>query len=110
MNRWIALLDKVTSVEENIAKIKEETKKILIISIGQDKKALEIAKDLRKNNIDSQNINNNDIWLYKLDSSGNETESWTSVSNFEANNIIYNSVNKNIINLRFLIFKNGFKY
>jgi hypothetical protein len=46
--------------------------------------------------IDSQNINNNDIWLYKLDSSGNETESWTSVSNFEANNIIYNSVNKNI--------------
>jgi hypothetical protein len=46
--------------------------------------------------IDSQNINNDDVWLYKLDSNGNELDAWTSVSNFEANNIIYNSLNKNI--------------
>ena len=46
--------------------------------------------------IDSQNINNNDVWLYKLNTAGDEIESWTSVSNFEANNIIYNSLNKSI--------------
>ena len=46
--------------------------------------------------IDSQNINNDDVWLYRLDSTGAESELWTSVSNFEANNIIYNSINKSI--------------
>lgn len=46
--------------------------------------------------IDNQNINNDDVWLYQLDNNGNESTLWTSVSNFEANNIIYNSVNKNI--------------
>lgn len=49
--------------------------------------------------IDSININDTDIWLYKLDSQGTESEYWTPVSNFEANNIIYNSVKKNIRNI-----------
>lgn len=44
-------------------------------------------------------INNNDVWLYRLDKSGIESEEWTKVSNFEGNNIIYNSVNKNIRNI-----------
>jgi hypothetical protein len=46
--------------------------------------------------IDAQNINNNDVWLYKLDKNGVETDLWSQVSNFEANNIIYNSLNKGI--------------
>ena len=46
--------------------------------------------------IDAQNINNNDVWLYKLDTNGAESELWSQVSNFEANNIIYNSLNKSI--------------
>ena len=46
--------------------------------------------------IDAQNINNSDVWLYKLDSAGQEDILWTPVSNFEANNVIYNSVSKNI--------------
>jgi hypothetical protein len=46
--------------------------------------------------VDAQNINNSDVWLYKLNSAGQEEVAWTSVSNFEANNVIYNSVNKNI--------------
>ena len=46
--------------------------------------------------IDAQNINNSDVWLYKLDSAGREDTLWTPVSNFEANNVIYNSVSKNI--------------
>lgn len=49
--------------------------------------------------IDANNINNSDVWLYKLDQNGLETSEWTKVSNFEGNNIIYNSLNKNIRNI-----------
>jgi hypothetical protein len=50
-------------------------------------------------NVGTTGINNNDIWLYRLDQSGNELEEWTKVSDFEGNNIIYNSVSKNIRNI-----------
>lgn len=46
--------------------------------------------------LDASNINNTDVWLYKLNQNGLEDVLWTPVSNFEANNIIYNSINKNI--------------
>jgi hypothetical protein len=46
--------------------------------------------------IDSQSINNTDVWLYKLDQNGLESSFWTKVSSMEGNNIIYNSLNKNI--------------
>jgi len=49
--------------------------------------------------IDATNINNSDVWLYKLDSFGNENEQWTKVDSVEGNNIIYNSLNKNIRNI-----------
>lgn len=46
--------------------------------------------------IDTPGINNNDVWLYALDTNGLESKLWNKVSNFEGNNIIYNSINKNI--------------
>ena len=48
--------------------------------------------------IGTANINDSDIWLYRLDKNGEETDSglWTKVPSVEGNNIIYNSVNKNI--------------
>ena len=47
--------------------------------------------------IDAQNINNSDVWLYKLDSAGAPTEKWTQVPNVAGFNVIYNtSTNKNI--------------
>jgi hypothetical protein len=49
--------------------------------------------------IDNPNINNSDVWLYGLDSIGFETDLWTKVDAVEGNNIIYNSVNKNIRNI-----------
>jgi hypothetical protein len=49
--------------------------------------------------IDTTNINDTDIWLYKLDSNGNEQELWTKVDSVEGNNIIYNSISKNIRNV-----------
>jgi hypothetical protein len=57
--------------------------------------------------IDAQNINNTDVWLYKLDKDGNEDVLWTPVSNFEANNIIYNSVNKSIRSIYSVITRNN---
>lgn len=49
--------------------------------------------------IDTENINNNDVWLYKLDQNGLESDEWTKVPSFEGNNIIYNSLSKNIRNI-----------
>mgnify|MGYP000960795306 CR=1 FL=1 len=47
-------------------------------------------------NVDTDNINNSDVWLYKLDSNNFEDELWTKVSAIEGNNIIYNSISKNV--------------
>lgn len=47
-------------------------------------------------NINTQNVNNTDIWLWQLDGNGNETTLWTQVPALTGNNIIYNSLNQNI--------------
>ena len=49
--------------------------------------------------IDAENINNSDVWLYKLDNNGREDEYWTKVDAIEGNNVIYNSLSKNIRNV-----------
>jgi hypothetical protein len=49
--------------------------------------------------IDAANINQTDVWLYKLDANGVEKEYWNRVSSFEGNNVIYNSLKKNIRNI-----------
>ena len=47
----------------------------------------------------TQNINNNDVWLYKLDEKGLESELWSKIPALEGNNVIYNSLNKSIRNI-----------
>lgn len=49
--------------------------------------------------VDAVNINNDDVWLYRLDQNGIESEYWAQVPSFEGNNIIYNSLNKSIRNI-----------
>ena len=49
--------------------------------------------------IDSPNINNDDVWLYKLSATGAQQGLWTKVSSLTGNNIAYNSVNANIRNI-----------
>ena len=49
--------------------------------------------------IETPNINNSDVWLYKLNSLGNEDELWTQVDSVEGNNIIYNNLNKDQRNI-----------
>jgi len=57
--------------------------------------------------LDSTNINDSDVWLYKLDQSGIESEKWSKVSSFEGNNIIYNSLNKSIRNIYGVVTRAG---
>ena len=49
--------------------------------------------------IDANNINNSDVWLYRLDNNGAESEYWTQIPSLTGNNVIYNSLNKNIKNI-----------
>ncbi len=49
--------------------------------------------------VDAVNINNDDVWLYKLDSTGLESEYWAKIPALEGNNTIYNSLSKNIRNI-----------
>ena len=44
--------------------------------------------------IDNRNINNSDVWLYKLDEFGQLLEEWTQVPSLSGNNAIYNSLAK----------------
>ena len=51
--------------------------------------------------VGTTNINDTDVWLYRLDKNGKELDEnlWTKVPSIEGNNIIYNSVNKSIKNI-----------
>jgi hypothetical protein len=57
--------------------------------------------------IATQNINNNDIWLYQLDQNGLESNLWTQVSATTGNNVIYNSLNKNIKDIYTVVTRAG---
>jgi hypothetical protein len=49
--------------------------------------------------IEAVNINNDDVWLYKLNSQGVESEYWAKIPALEGNNTIYNSLQKSIRNI-----------
>lgn len=53
----------------------------------------------QKVDLDAENINQDDVWLYGLDANALESELWTKVDAVEGNNIVYNSLNKKIRNV-----------
>jgi len=57
--------------------------------------------------IDVSNINDNDVWLYKLDQFGQIAEAWTKVPSLSGNNAIYNSLSKDIRNIYNVVTKNN---
>ena len=57
--------------------------------------------------LDASNINNTDVWLYKLDQFGQLAESWTKVPSLSGNNAIYNSLSKAERNTYNVITKNN---
>ena len=50
--------------------------------------------------IDTENINDSDVWLFKLDGNNNESELWSKLDAVEGNNVIYNSINKKVRNIK----------
>jgi hypothetical protein len=49
--------------------------------------------------VDTNNINNDDVWLYALSSTGVQLDEWTKVSSLIGNNVSYNSINSSIRNI-----------
>lgn len=49
--------------------------------------------------VDVENINNDDVWLWKLDANGNQVEEWSQVPQLTGNNIAYNSLSSDIRNI-----------
>jgi hypothetical protein len=56
---------------------------------------------------ETSNINNTDVWLYKLDQFGQLSESWTKVPSLSGNNAIYNSLSKAERNTYNVVTKNN---
>ena len=56
--------------------------------------------------IDTTNVNNTDMWLYKLDQFGQLSEEWTKVPSLAGNNAIYNSLSKGERNTYNVVTKN----
>jgi len=57
--------------------------------------------------LDATNINDSDVWLYKLDQFGQLSESWTKVPSLSGNNAIYNSLSKAERNIFNVVTKNN---
>ncbi len=55
--------------------------------------------------VDANNINENDVWLFKLSGTGAQIEEWTKVQSLIGNNIAYNSITSNIRNIYSVITK-----
>jgi hypothetical protein len=55
--------------------------------------------------VDVPNINNTDVWLYKLDQNGNQIEEWTKVPALTGNNIVYNELSSNVRNIYNIVTK-----
>lgn len=49
--------------------------------------------------VDTNNINENDVWLYQLTAAGVQATEWTKVQNLVGNNIAYNSINSDVRNI-----------
>ena len=49
--------------------------------------------------VGANNINNNDVWLFRLNSVGSQQEEWTKVNTLTGNNIAYNSLVGDIKNI-----------
>jgi hypothetical protein len=61
--------------------------------------AIEVPTTNEKIAVDAGNINNDDVWLFSLNSQGAQLEEWTKVSSLVGNNIAYNSITQNIRNI-----------
>ena len=62
-----------------------------------------------KVSIDTENVNNTDVWLYRLGANGAQQEQWIQTSSLTGNNIIYNSLINDIRNIYSVVTKDNDK-
>ena len=67
--------------------------------------AIAVPTTNEKVSVDSDNINNNDVWLYGLGSAGEQQALWVQAPSLTGNNIAYNSISKNIRNIYSVVTK-----
>jgi hypothetical protein len=67
--------------------------------------SIEVPTPNERVSVDSANINNDDLWLYRLNSAGAQVEEWTQVSSLIGNNIAFNSLSQNIRNVYSVVTK-----
>lgn len=67
--------------------------------------AIDVPTTNEKISVDSQNINNDDVWLFRLSSTGAQLDQWTKVSSLIGNNIAYNSISQDIRNIYSVVTK-----
>lgn len=60
-----------------------------------------------KISVDSENVNNDDVWLFKLNSDGSPLEQWTKVSSLSGSNIAYNSTVNDVRNIFSVVTKSN---
>lgn len=65
-------------------------------SVQQADFTIEESIENRTVQIDVPNIDNSDVWLYKLDSDGNANEQWTKVPAVSGTNVIYNDLSTDV--------------
>jgi len=58
-------------------------------------------------NINVNDVNDTDVWLYGLDDFGQIQNTWTQVPDIVGNNTIYNSLSKNVRNIYNVVTKNN---
>ena len=71
-------------------------------TIEKDEFSIDTAITNYVKNLSTTNVNNTDVWLYKLDQYGQLAQAWTKVPTLSGNNAIYNSLSKaqrNIYNI-----------
>lgn len=61
--------------------------------------SIDIPTTNEKIAVDAVNINNDDVWLFSLNSAGVQLEEWTKVSSLVGSNIAYNSISQDIRNI-----------
>lgn len=67
--------------------------------------SIDVPTSNEKVAVDTSNINNEDVWLFGLSSTGVQTDQWAKVDSLIGNNIAYNSVSRNIRNIYSVVTK-----
>jgi len=66
---------------------------------------IDIPKVNEKVSVNAENINNEDVWMFSVDTKRIQRDQWIQVSNLVGSNIIYNSLENNIRNIYSIITK-----